>query len=195
MRKRWKLEGGRLKVEGFSFKSEKLEAQSSKLKASRGFSLIEMVVYIGLLTLVVTFVIALLIPLSKSFATLRATQDLNSVANASLERMARDIRSANTINISGSTFATSTGALSLTSGTTTTEFYLQNGALMVRKNGSVVGSLSDRGDVTVPSLFLRRIVNGSAEGIRIELTLRSSKGVVTKTETFYTFAVPRGAYD
>ena len=159
----------------------------------RGFSLLEMLVYIALLSLITIAMVDALIPLSRSFATLRATQDIHAAAGTSLERMIRDVRASGSIN-AASTFDVNPGGLTLISGATTTEFFLQNSVLMLKQNGVLVGPLSNRKNVTVEIFVFRLLSNPVSEGVRIELTLKAKRGSFVKTETFYAFAILRGTY-
>src|SRR3989344_2630325 len=114
----------------------------------KAFSLLEMLVYVALLSLITVAMVQALIPLSRSFATLRATQDIHAAAGTSLERLVRDVRASGSID-SASTFDVSPGNLVLISGATTTEFFLEESVLMLKQNGVLVGPLSNRKNVTV----------------------------------------------
>jgi hypothetical protein len=109
-----------------------------------------------------------------------------------MERVLFDIRDADTI--SGGTFGSSPGTLSLLNGATTTTYSLSGGNLMVSVNGGQSAPLT--GDpVTVTSLQFDQFDNGLSEAVRITFTMQSVVGGVTVSEDFSNTSVLLSSYD
>jgi len=165
----------------------------TKSSLKNGYSLVEMLVYVSILSVLAVLVVNVIIVLGQSYGALKATRNVNSAAMTSLERTVREIRLSNSVDTVNSTFGTHPGRLTLSMGATTTEFYLDSGVFKVRQNGSDEGALTQDG-TSVTNLVFRYITVGSIESIKIEMTLESTVGKSTKTENFYNFVVLRGSY-
>src|SRR3989338_3295300 len=168
-------------------------ATRSALHDTRGFTLVEMVVYLAILSLMTVLLVTTLVSLAGSFSAYQATRDVERSARDSLERMVREIRQAEQINLGASTLGTHPGVLSLTYGTTTVEFSLSGDRLLLRVNGAQVGPLTLEG-VAVDNLVFRRSVSGKSEGVSVELSLERTRRQFTAAEDFEAFAVLRGSY-
>lgn len=163
-----------------------------------GVSLVEMLVYIALLTSVTTLVVNGLVTMSRSYTDLRLSKNITTSATTALSRMVYEIRQAQSIDAGQSTFVTSPGQLTLNttpaSGVpTTVRFYVQNSILRVMTGGVDEGQITLSG-ATVSNLTFTRVQNSISQAIKISLTLQSTVGSKTKTETFYTTAVLRNIY-
>src|SRR3989344_3225926 len=130
-----------------------------------GFTLVETLVYIAALVLLLVAVFGLVISLLRAYGAFARSRDLNVSAAVALERMGRDIRAAQSINLAASTLDAHPGRLTLTEGATTTEFYLSSGTLHVRESGVEGGALTRPG-VSVDTLIFRRLDSGTSFGVR-----------------------------
>lgn len=155
-----------------------------------GFSLIEMVIYIAIAAGILTASVNSASSLMKSFNSARITSKINNSAEAAMERMTREIRTAYGIN-SSSVFGSSPGRLKLdtynTSGATTTmDFYLNGGILTVAEGGGAGNPLT-LGGVSVSNLVFYQITNATtSKAVKIETMIQGKK--------FYDTAVLRGSY-
>jgi prepilin-type N-terminal cleavage/methylation domain-containing protein len=165
-----------------------------KHSSQKGFTLTEMLIYVSILSMLMVVVISTLVTMTRSYNTLKVSKRLNHAAVASMERITREIRGAQSISIAQSTFDAHPGRLYLqTASATTTEFFLDGGILKLNQNGSYVGPLTSD-EVQVTSLKFGRITTANSEAVRIDLTLESTVGNKTEIETFYGTAVLRGSY-
>ncbi len=78
-----------------------------------GVSLVEMLVYIALLTSVTTLVVNGLVTMSKSYTDLRLSKNITTSATTALSRMVYEIRQAQSVDATQSTFVTNPGQLTL----------------------------------------------------------------------------------
>jgi type II secretory pathway pseudopilin PulG len=95
----------------------------------RGFTLVEMVVYIGLFSMLSLVAVTSTITIMKSFYSLRITQDVEQSGTTAFERMALEVRNAYDIDTANSTLNSSPGRLTLKTkdsggNNTTVEFYV-----------------------------------------------------------------------
>jgi type II secretory pathway pseudopilin PulG len=161
---------------------------------NRGFSLVEVLVYLSVMVLVAGGLITTFLSLDTVFLRNRTDRELMVSASMTLEQMTRAIRNAESINLAGSSFNTSPGALSLTTGATTTRFFISGGGIAVSVNGVELGPLTSD-DVTVESLIFTHYIGTTTELVRVELTLSATSSVASSTRAFYTSAVLRGTYE
>lgn len=167
--------------------------QPKKLQASKGFSLIEMLIYVAILSAIAIVVVNITLSLAQSVSELKVAKNINSSAIASVERMARDIRSATVIDAIQSTFDVHPGRLTFISRGVVIEFYLDGDTLKVREDSVDAGQLTSN-NTLVKNLIFRRLSDGPLDGVKIEMTIESSQGKIIKTENFYDFIVLRGRY-
>lgn len=163
-----------------------------------GFTLIEMLVYIAIVTVISVLVVGVLVSLSKSYAQLKITQSINESATSALNRMLLEIRQAYDVDTVASTFNVHPGQLTLDTmdtlgNNTEVSFLVSAGQIRVLENGVDAGVLT-RSDVQLTSLIFEHLVSGESEAIRIWMVIEGSIGKVTKEEVFSTAAVLRGSY-
>ncbi|MFZ2303483.1 MAG: hypothetical protein WAV98_01675 [Minisyncoccia bacterium] len=172
----------------------------------RGFTLVEMIIYIAFFAVLSVLSINATILVMKSFYTLRINQSISQSATTALERMSREIRNAYDIDTLNSTLTTSPGRLTLLTKTdagalTTAEFYVTAGNQINMKVGGVDnGSLMTK-TVTATNLVFRSITTTNAsttvsKAVKIEMTLRDSRDTrsgFTKEVKFYDTIVLRGS--
>jgi type II secretory pathway pseudopilin PulG len=168
---------------------------SMKTNHSQGFSLVEMLVYVSVLTIILLFVVSTLMSFTTSYRTLAALRATDHAAVDAMERMTRTIRGATAITALESSFATNSGVLTLvsTSGnnSTTTKFYLDSGTLKQNVNGVYYGPLTaSNAEVTNLTFYLLSTTTTSA--IRIDMTIEGQSGTVTKTKQFHATIVAKG---
>jgi type II secretory pathway component PulJ len=166
-----------------------------RTSSQRGFTLLEMVLYLALLVSLATLTTLTLLAVGKSYASLKAAQRQNSSAIAAIGRIGAEIRAAESVNLAGSTLGTSPGTLSLSggSGATTTEFFLSGSSLHVRRNGADGGALTDA-KTNVSALTFYLADNGTSQGVRTSMTLTTTEGSSIQTETFHSFFILRSSY-
>ncbi len=161
----------------------------------RGFSILEMLIYIAILVLLLAVIMNMVVSVVRSGRIINALRNVENSAVVSLERITRELRQAESINVSLSTLGSNPGRLVL-EGTDeagsprTVEFYLSLGRLFLKENGVDVGALS-QSDAQVSSLIFRRFAGPNAEGIRIEMTLESGTSTHYRSKKFYSSAILR----
>jgi type II secretory pathway pseudopilin PulG len=168
------------------------------LRRNQGYSIVEILIYLAIFTILSVLVINSFITVTRSFSTTRTNRDLLESGSGAMDRISREIRQAKSVDVPNSTFGTSPGVLSLSStdsgGTAeTVKFIVESGALNVYINGTLVGNLIDS-NISVYSLIFRHITTTEGEGVKIELTLQDTPGPTPKLEKFYDTILLRGNY-
>ncbi|MES2953329.1 MAG: hypothetical protein V4674_02115 [Patescibacteria group bacterium] len=162
-------------------------------KGVRGYTTMELVVYLALFIVLSLFLTQALSTMARSFLALRLNQSVTASASDILERMVRDMRLASSIDTAQTIFDASPGKLVLQAGATTTEYALLDGAITLRENGISTGQISNPG-VVVSSLVFRKASSTSALSVRAEFSLYDKRAASTTKRTFYGTALLRGGY-
>lgn len=163
-------------------------------KHNKGFSLIEIIIYFGLLAVISTLVTTNIISLFKNYNIIRSNQEIEYNAINILDKLTRDVRDARSINITDSSFSVAEGSISLNIASTTNDmvsnnikFYLNNNKIKYMKDNVDIGNISTN-SVNASNFRIFYINSSSTEAIKVELTLdtipRLSSGSISKK--FYT---------
>lgn len=166
---------------------------------SKGFTLIEVVIYIAVLGLSLAAIVTSVIAITRSQSRIQLDERIQQAANTTLERLVREIREAESIDAVDSVFDTSPGRLVIAvpqdgMAAREVEFILLNGVLQLKEEGTYIGDLIGS-DVVVDTLIFRSIMTPHSEAVRIELTLSASSSQQTSTQSFYTTTVLRNSYE
>lgn len=167
--------------------------------SSKGLTFIEIIIYVAVLAVLSVLVVNIILVLTESFGRFKAANRLISSAEAALERIIREIRLANDLDISESIFNVSPGRLvlktvdPLTEITVQKEFFLATTALMLQEDLLTPQPLTSS-KVEATNLIFRLIETPPSKAIKIELELQSGAGRLKKTEKFYTTAILRRSY-
>lgn len=160
-------------------------------KKNRGFSLVEMLFYISLFAIVSLILVKATITMISAFRDTQVTADINQ-SNQVLERMAREIRQANSVNTISSTSLKLNSEDS--SGTAKTVTFTLNGTnLELRENDVLTGNLNPT-NMGITSLSFTQITTAHSSAIRILMTVKSNRYNSTRTEDFSDTLVMRGSY-
>ncbi len=152
-----------------------------------GYSLIELVIYIGLFVGLSFIIIQSFVVVMKTYATAQRYRTLQHTSELVMERITREIREASSVATAGSIFTTSPGTLALSGeeldGTPyTVSFSVANNMVRITENG-VTTDLSSN-EVVVQNLTFWDIA-GAGNAVRVQLTLQTVKPPLINT-TFYT---------
>ncbi len=164
----------------------------------RGYTLIEMLISVGLISLLLLVIIETSLSVSKSQARARDFLEINSTAVGAFSRFSRDIRRANSVDTINSTLNASSGKLVLNmkkvDGTNdVTTFYLAEERVKEIYNAAVVGDLTPSA-MSVSNLTFRLFTVASTTAVRIEMTIAPEASSTVPAVNFYGTYVLRGSY-
>lgn len=169
------------------------------LRKSAGLSLIEMVVYAGIVAVVGVVAVNSTLAMTTAFTDLRVSRDVNASATALFERITRDIRSSYDVDAQ-SVLGSSPGRLVLnyknSSGVLTTfDYYVNAGVVNLREGIQEMGAVMTP-RTTVTNFVVRKLTNtnSSSKAVKVEATITETRWKITKTRNFYSTVVLRESY-
>lgn len=167
-------------------------------KKNKGETLVEMLVYVGLATLLLLVIIQTALSISKTSKRSRSFSDINSAAVSAFSRFSRDIRRATSIDTVQSTLGASSGKLALnmrkSDGTSDSLiFYLSDAKVKINQNGVYMGDIT-QDNLAVSNLTFRKFSVASTTAIRVEMTLAPEASTTVPALNFYGTYVLRGSY-
>lgn len=160
---------------------------------SKGYSLVELVIYIALFVVLSMAVMQSLFSIMKTYANAQSYRTVQQNGELVMERITRELRQADSLSISESVFGTSPGVVTFSGQDLAGVPY--TGTIMVSDGkaqivlGGVTSDLTNNG-VVVSSLIFSRIQSVPDEAVKIILTLTTTKAPFV-TSSFYTTVILR----
>lgn len=174
-------------------------------KKQKGYSLIEAIIYIAIASAMFSAVIYASVQVLAQYKRAKNISNVEKTAIIAMDRMIREIRSATSVDTSGSClfdppFADGCdpelGILKLnkvvSGASQTVRFYVTDGRIMVEENGTETGPLTSS-RVMIDYLKFRRSATSTGEALRVELSILPN-GENEIPKNFYNTAVLRGSY-
>ncbi len=167
-------------------------------KRSGGVTLIEMILYVVLLTFVMAVIVQMLVSISGVYRNIKITRELESSGTIAMEQMLREIRNASSVEVTDSVLGIHPGTIAvwgIDENHISYEmiFDTASGVLQVSKDGGAPVALTSS-PVSATYLLFTHLTSPNSEGVRIELEMSGTAGATVKSERFYGFAVLRGSY-
>lgn len=147
-----------------------------KIQKKNGFSLLELLVYIAILSILVVVVSNIFISISKSRGQSQAKTEVNSSVRLVTELIRQDIKNASVVSVPASA-GSSGSSLTLTRGGVTIIYDVSSGVLR-RKEGAATAINITNSNISVDTLTFTRIENPNAVfgttdiSIKINMTFR-----------------------
>lgn len=149
----------------------------------RGFTLIEMLCYIGILGVLLGAVSSFLLFTVRSQTKTRAESEVTFQASRAMEIMTREIKQATGIYSPTTVFDSHPGQLSLATGATYTDFFLC-GTQICQKRESQNPVAITSGAVQTQNLVFHAVNSASPmPSVQIDLTVASQTSSITLTST------------
>ncbi len=164
---------------------------------TRGFTMVEMLVYLALMTIITLTVVQSLIVVLKSNRTSFAEVNLRNAGYSAMEGILREIYSSESIDL-----PTNSGSLLQmvqNNSATVVRFSTSSTGVLNLYEGSssstavFIGPLTSKG-ITVKSLTFTKTNTGKSLAIRIQMRLETTVNGITKSEWFYGTGILRGSY-
>ena len=154
--------------------SHLVSSQVKTVKNNQGFTLIELIVYTVLISLLAGAFISFSIDLTTTSQKSRTKIEVQQSARFALERILFEIRSAEGVNTGASTFNSHPGVLSLdvvALADDPTIFSLNAGVLEIKQGAAAAEPLTPD-DLEVSNLVFSNRGTGRTKNIKVELTVR-----------------------
>jgi type II secretory pathway pseudopilin PulG len=166
---------------------------TANMKHQQGFSLIEVLVYLGLFVVIVTASIGFLFSLNDLLDGYRAETHLYRTGTQVLELATLAIRQGDQFDTFASIQSSAaTGRMVVANTATSTSIAKIGSDLQLTLNGVSYGSMLPP-EVTVTGFTVTHYPQAVGEFVRMTLELTATVGGVTRSETFHMGAVVRGA--
>ena len=168
---------------------------STMMKAvlQRGFTMVEMLVYLAIFTVVSTASVGFLISLDEFVGQYKLETALYRSGTNVMEQILLSIRQADEVDLLNSTFnLPATGKLTVEHSASSTAFVLNAGALDWTVDGVDLGDMT-MDEVVVDGFSVYHYPLTKGEFVRVKLSLTATVGTVTKSITLYGGAVVRGS--
>ncbi len=169
------------------------------IKHSAGYTLAEMLISIGLISLLLLVIVESTFTIAASHERARTYLEINSAAISAFSRFSRDIRRATSVDTVSSTLGASSGKIVLNmkkdDGTNdVTTFYLAGDRVRETFNGQSLGDITP-GPMNVSNLTFRLFKVSTTTAVRIEMTVSPDNASSTVSAlNFYGTYVLRGSY-
>lgn len=165
---------------------------------SKGFSLVEMVLYVALLTVVTLTIIQMLISISGIYRSIKLDRELEVAGTIAMESLLREIRNASSVNLGESVLDVNPGSITLngvdeSASPYVIKFIVDSGILKVSKDDEIPSAIT-ASSITVSYLLFTHITNPVSRGVRVEIEVSGNAGPIYKSERYYGFTVMRGSY-
>jgi len=173
-------------------------SKNSAFGRNGGFTLIETLVYAGLVAILLLVIVQVSFAVATSHKRSRAYLDINSAALSAFGRFSRDIRRATAVDSIASTLGASSGKLVLQmkrdDGTNdVTTLYLSDEKVKTEENGTQLGDLTPS-NMAVSNLTFRLFQVASTSAVRVEMTVAPQDATGVPALNFYGTYVLRGSY-
>lgn len=163
-------------------------------KNNSGFTLVEMIIYLALMTIITITMVQSLVVVLKSNRDSFADLNLRNSGYSAMEGILREIYSSDSIT-------TTTNVLQMNQGTTIVKFATSSSAsasttlYLYQGVGTPVsvGPLTSKG-VNVKNLIFTKINTGNSLAVRIQMKLETTVNGITKSAWFYSTGILRGSY-
>ena len=160
---------------------------------SKGYSLIELVIYISLFAVISVVVIQALLYSMKTYSSARAYRTIQRNSETFLNRLTNEVRQASSISATGNTFGSSPGVLSLRGldnvGSPYTATVSVSGSIPQIAIGSNTTNLSSS-EVAISELIFWKITTANSNAVKIKSTFTTTRAPFI-TKSFYTTVVLR----
>ncbi|MBU1091495.1 type II secretion system GspH family protein [Patescibacteria group bacterium] len=156
-----------------------------------GFTLVEILVYLAILSLLFVSVVGGILAMSRTFNNYKLSKHINSSASLAMERMTREIRGASLIDVA-SVFGSHPGHLILDG----VEFFASSTVLVIKRAGEDAMPLTSS-DLELSGLIFREVATSTnlhSVAVKIELEIKGKSGNYEKVKKFYNTVVLRRGY-
>ena len=162
----------------------------------RGFTLVEALIYIAIFVFISVGSIGLVMASQELLSQYLVRQNLFVSGTTIMERVLVEVREADDVVVSGSAFATTTGALALATASGTIQFTydpVESHLLLTESDGRSVSLHAD--NVAVTEFVVDRYTHDTSTLLRIRVGLLAGRQAYEETYTLRGGAIIRGSYE
>lgn len=158
-----------------------------KLKNKKGYTLVEMLLYVALLGVITVVIVGIFLVISRMNSRIVSLTETNSNAYSAMERMVYEVSNAENIYLPTSNFVNynydgakatqfslvTRQAVSVNETDAYIDFYLENNTIFMKQDGASPIALTSA-NVSVQSMDLYYYKNDTRESVKIDFTVKSN---------------------
>jgi hypothetical protein len=164
----------------------------------KGFSTLELLFYVVGMTVTLAVIFYLITSMYSFYRNLTVEPRVSRVAGIVLDRITKDVRSGQSINLSGSQFNVSTGQITINAKENGVDiskvFSYDEGRITYQEAGGEINYLTPD-DLSVSNFNITHVTSPISEGVRIELEITYDLEEEPTTREFSSFVILRHSYE
>lgn len=169
-----------------------------KEKGSQGFTLLELLIYATGLIILTIAMVALIVQLYGFYRQVTVVPRSDRVGLIVMDRIIKDIRSGQSIDLGKSSFGSSNGLLYLKSdvgGSIVDKlFQVVDGRILYKEDDGAINLLSPS-DIEITKFRLDQVNTDISQGVRVEIDITFQNGKETVVKEYQGFAILRHSYE
>lgn len=155
---------------------------------NKGVSIVESIIYISILALFTAVVMSALVGFSQSYRKLRTARIIATSATIALDRMVREFRIAESVDLVWSVLESDAGRVRLLTTDDdgyahTVAFALEEGRLVLYEDDVLIGPLTSEHASTTKARFTR-VSTPHSQALRVEVSITAGANEYLRTEDF-----------
>lgn len=169
---------------------------STKKSSQKGFSAVELIIYVGLLGLILSTLLSGMIAAVKSYRTVKTLRIAHESTLVSFHRIGYESRLSYDIDQGGSVLGNDVGVLLLKqniAGEDVVKIMLENNRIAIYKNNVLEGYLTDEA-LNVTRLRFDYFTDNNAKVVTLDVAFTASLGSYSTDQSFRSSYVLRGSY-
>lgn len=167
-------------------------------KYQKGFSTIELLMYSAGMLIVLSAIIYMLFQMYTVYEHLITKPRVDRVGVAIIDRITKDIRSGDSIDLAQSQFGVTTGNLTINTLETETsvikKFNYAEGRVTYQESGGDINFLTPE-DISVSRLYFTQATSSVSHAVRVELDITYELDNEMHTNTYTGFSILRHSYE
>lgn len=172
----------------------------NKKENQAGLTLIEVLIYLGIFSLMISVIIQVMSGTFYIFAQARSTRNLNNTGSSIIEMISTNVRNAYDFSATNNSFGVNPGSMSIliqdTAGINHTYTYLTTASSTILNEQIDSGTVNPlhATNMTLTNFTVNQITTGTTKGAVITIELTDNRIRPAKSATFQTTALMRGTY-
>lgn len=171
---------------------------SMKIKAQKGFTMIELVIYIAGLLALGTVLTLMIVRFYGLYKEIIAAPRADRAALLVMDRLTKDLRAANEIDAVQSVFGSTSGVIEFDTvdggDTISKRYYLEDGMVKYREDDGAATNITPK-DLQVTNFNFAFVTTDNSEAVRITMEFQYKTRAATETKSYAGFAILRESYE
>ena len=171
---------------------------STKINKRKGFTLVEVLIYSSMAVVIIGILGMMFVQIYGLYKEITIVPRTDRSLLLTVDRMVKDVRSGQSIEVGSSVFGDSNGQLYVVASENAVlvnKFYkLENGRIIYQEDAGAEQFLTPE-DITVTKLQFEYLTTPISEGVRVEIDVSVDKGDEVVTKEYDGFSILRQSYE